>query len=182
MKLFISPHHDDAALFGAFTLIREKPLVITVFDSYEQPRRDYPGCTNDIRSSEDTQAISGVLGCNLSFLGFRDDRPDWDGIERELRKINGHAEEVYAPAIENGGHHHHNKVGEIAQRVFGERVRHYLTYTSHGKSVSNTMVPFEPHWVLLKLKALACYASQIGLEDCCPHFMRPQYEYYQDHE
>jgi hypothetical protein len=46
VKVFLSPHHDDETLFGAFTLLRERPLVVIVTDSYVQFNRG-DGITND---------------------------------------------------------------------------------------------------------------------------------------
>jgi len=36
MKLLLSPHNDDECLFAAYTLMREKPLVIVVTDSDDE--------------------------------------------------------------------------------------------------------------------------------------------------
>ena len=33
MKLLLSPHNDDECLFAAYTLMREKPLVVIITDS-----------------------------------------------------------------------------------------------------------------------------------------------------
>lgn len=180
MKLFLSPHNDDAVLFGAFTILREKPLVVTVFDSYLQPTRGNKGCDYVTRRKEDEAAFR-ILGCDFRFMGMRDDRPDWDGVARHLQvadMLNGGVCTVYAPTIEGGGHEHHNRIGEIADQVFGDRVVHYMTYTKAGKS-TGVLVPYEPEWVLLKLKAMACYESQIKLPSCMPHFTRGLEEYYQ---
>ncbi len=178
LSVFLSPHHDDAVLFGSFTLIREHPLVVTVFDSYIQPSRGHKHCSTEARELEDHCAITEVLGCNLSFLGFRDDAPDWYGIENALYKLSPQPERVYAPAFEETGNEQHNKLAIVANRVFGESVRYYKTYTKFEKA-KGVPVPFEPRWVALKLKAMACYESQISLSNCVDHFLREQYEYYQ---
>ena len=39
-------------------------------------------------------------------------------------------------------------------------------------------VVFDPEWPVLKLRALACYESQIALQECAQHFLSEQYEYY----
>lgn len=180
MHIVLSPHHDDAVLFASFTVLRERALVINVLDSYVQPMRGYPNCDNDKRASEDRAAI-GILGGQLQFLPFRDDHPDWDGIRNELiglLRSNTQLEVVYAPYPEPLGHDHHNRLGEIAGEIFHGQIRYYLTYTKKGKSTGGVRVPYRSEWALRKLRALACYDSQISLENCTDHFLREQYEYY----
>ena len=176
MKIFLDPHGDDAVLFASFTLLREKPLVVVVFDSYLQEQRGY-GITAAQRRAE-TEAACKILGVDVQFLGFRDDTPDWDGIVEALYGFEGCESPVFAPAVEFGGHDHHSMVGEIAEKVLPP-VRSYLTYTKSGKSTGGVPVPYEPEWALLKLRALACFESQIKLPSTAPHFLREQYEYYQ---
>lgn len=173
MKLFLSPHNDDETLFGAFTLLREKPVVVVVLDSYLQEQRGH-GITFWDRRGETMQALE-QLGARYNFLGFRDDRPEWLAIERQLCAYD--PEHVWAPAVEPTGHEHHNRVGEIADRIWPGRVTHYMTYTPAGKS-RGVPVPFEPEWVEKKLRALACYRSQLALRSTWDHFLREQYEYY----
>lgn len=174
MKLFLSPHNDDAALFGAFTILREAPLVVTVFDSHVQAARG-TGITMARRRDEDRAALA-ILGAPVMFMGLSDAEPSADLLERALRGFFGQPEMVYAPAVESTGHPHHNLVGEVARRVF-ERVTYYMTYTPAGKSVGKP-VDHEPAWVLRKLKALACYESQITQANQVEHFLRNQHEYY----
>lgn len=173
MKLFLSPHCDDETLFGAFSILREKPLVVVLLDSFVQEQRGAV-ITAQQRRAETLEAMK-ILSAGVEFLGFRDDAPDWQGICGALRKYS--PELVFAPADEAGGHGHHNAIARIADNLFRRAVKHYMTYTAWGKSVSANIVPFEPGWPLLKLRALACYESQIGLPDTRPHFLRAQYEY-----
>jgi LmbE family N-acetylglucosaminyl deacetylase len=176
VKYFLSPHNDDETLFGAFTLIREKPQVKFILHGYVQQRRG-ASVTWRERMQESSDACD-VLGVIPDFWHYRDDQPEWDAIHRELTLMEKHAEVVYAPAYERDGHDHHNRIGELADHVFGSRVVHYMTYTKAGKS-TGVQVPYEPEWVLLKLKAMACYESQIRLPSCMPHFTRGLEEYYQ---
>ena len=37
MKILLAPHNDDEALFAAYTIMREHPLVIVVTDGYRLP-------------------------------------------------------------------------------------------------------------------------------------------------
>lgn len=178
MKLFISPHNDDAVLFGTFTLLRERPNVVVVFDSYVQPGRGYPNTDAETRRAEDIEAISNVLECPLTFLRFRDDAPNWPSILTTLASISDHVEQVWAPAVEPDGHAHHNAIGQLSKQLWNGKVQHYATYTrTNGKSKGQP-VEYQPEWVEKKLKALACYKSQICLPNCVEHFIRPQNEFY----
>lgn len=179
MKILLAPHQDDAVLFSTFTILRERPLVLNVLNSYVQPARGYQNCDAETRVLEELNAVSTVLGCEVGFMGYRDDSPEWDAIEQDLRIFSQYhgVTKVYAPQVQIGGHDHHNRVGVIAERVWGSQVTYYMTYTSRGKSIG-AEVPYEPPWVALKLKALACYESQIALPNCVEHFLRPQHEYY----
>jgi LmbE family N-acetylglucosaminyl deacetylase len=191
MDLFISPHNDDAVLFGAFTLLRARPHVAVVYDSLIQPLRGYVGCDAGTRRAEDLAALQ-ILGrtaeLDVTFMGLEDDlaleMPEV--LDSQLRVLETNFTQdqapatVYVPHFEPGGHAHHNLVSIASQNVFieqGWKVRRYLTYTDRGKSTEGERVAFEPDWPRLKLLALACYASQIRLSDNVDHFMRDQNEY-----
>lgn len=183
IDLFLAPHNDDETLFGAFTLLRRRPHVIVCLRSRVQERY---GITATQRERE-TDAAMQLLGCNWEQWNIRDINADAQDLIQHLRRFDPGAVHrdvhVFAPAIEEGGHHDHNLVGEVARYVFGpERVTHYLTYTRHGgKSEIGAEVYYEPAWVTLKLRALACYRSQIetAAAGCTPHFIRDQREWYQ---
>jgi LmbE family N-acetylglucosaminyl deacetylase len=177
VKLFLSPHNDDEVLFGAFTILREKPLVVIVTDSVVQEKRGY-GIRAIDRRAESNRAMKALMMPPPVFLRFGDETPAWDLIIERLQEFNP-VEHVWAPAIEDGGHPHHNKVGEIADMLWPHRVTHYLTYTVRGKSTSGKRVKFYPFWVELKLRALLQYGSQMGHESNMDHFLREQYEYYE---
>ena len=81
MKLFVSPHNDDAPLWGSFTLQRETPLVLTVFDSHIQPERGHLQCDAATRRKEDVDAMT-VLGCKVEFSGVPDNEPQASIRER----------------------------------------------------------------------------------------------------
>ena len=181
MKLFVSPHNDDATLFGSFTLQRERPLVLTVFDSHVQPARGHTKCDADTRRKEDLDAMA-VLGCAIEFSGVPDNEPDATirgRIEAALRKWT--PAEVWLPAVEPGGHDHHNLIGEIGTAVFkGARIHRYLTYTrTAGKSTNGREIKPSGAMVRAKLQALACYVTQLEIDalGCWPHFIRDQSEY-----
>jgi LmbE family N-acetylglucosaminyl deacetylase len=173
VKLFISPHNDDETLFGAFTLLRERPLVLIVYDSYVQFHRG-DRITAQQRRKESSRAVE-ILGTEVAFCGLSDESVDAKECSAALTQFAG-AEEVWVPAFEQGGHRHHNLISKVADSIF-PRARHYMTYTSAGKSRGN-IVPVEPGWVLKKLKALACYETQIELGTTQKFFLMDQYEYY----
>jgi len=173
VKLFLSPHNDDAALFGSFTILRERPAVVTVFDSYIQEARG-TGVTARQRRQEDLAAMQ-ILGAPMQFLGISDRAPDAAELRRRLAEF-GQPEMVWAPQPEPNGHGHHNLVGEVAGGVF-QNVTYYMTYTTAGKSIGHR-VAHPPKWAILKLCALACYGSQIGQANQVEHFLREQHEYY----
>lgn len=174
MKLFLSPHNDDAILFGAFTILRERPLVLTIFDSHKQAANGGPTLMQRRREDEDAMAI---LGAPVMFAGISDVSPDAKTIEDALLPFFNQPEMVYAPAVEKDGHPHHNLVGEVAKRIF-RNVTAYFTYTTHGKSTGQPVACLEADWPLKKLQALACYESQIRMANQRDHWLREQYEYY----
>jgi LmbE family N-acetylglucosaminyl deacetylase len=174
-SLLLAPHNDDETLFAAFTCLGEKPHVVTVLRS--QTQEDRYGITALTREAE-TQRAMWMLGCSWEQWPPLDTDPDWEGIEMMLRNRADKYERCFAPAREVNGHRQHNRIADIAQDVFGaERVTHYLTYTTSGKSTSDRPVAFEPEWVERKMAALACYRSQSSLANCAEHFLRDQHEY-----
>jgi hypothetical protein len=54
----------------------------------------------------------------------------------------------------------------------------YLTYTAAGKQTDGRSVPYEPEWIGLKHRALACYRSQFEQPGRAVHFLRDQSEFY----
>lgn len=183
MKIFVAPHTDDECLFGAFTLLREKPLVVIVYDGHVQAARGL-GVRWDERRAETRRAMDVLGVASVMFLGLSDADPTVD-VWRVRRAINGILDnhrgvsEIYAPAIEERGHVQHNLVGAAVE---GPNVVRYLTYTDQGKSTNGKEVSIlSPDWIEKKLRALACYKSQFSLDKrmgCWPHFLREQTEYY----
>jgi hypothetical protein len=54
--------------------------------------------------------------------------------------------------------------------------RHYLNYAGEIRPADGTEVTFEPLWVGLKHRAMACYASQWRTPSV-RHFLEPMREY-----
>lgn len=168
MKLFISPHNDDETLFGAFTLMREKPLVVIVTDSYIQQNRG-EDITPQQRFQETVNAMK-ILGCPVIRLGIRDDIINELAVMEKLACFKNF-EMVYAPAIQ-GGNPHHDLVGKVALEVFKHKIRQYCTYSATELYTTGVheVAPYSEAESLIKAKALACYESQIQLPATAPHF------------
>jgi len=166
MKILLSPHNDDETLFAAFTLIRHKPRVIVVTDSYIQGNRG-ENITAEQRREETRQAMA-ILGCEVEFWGLRDDRLSATEIVHKCKAL-GTGHEVFAPAVQ-GGNRQHDLVGRLAQQIF-PRLIQYTTYTLSEAWTrgSREIVPTEEERAL-KEKALACYQSQINLPATRHHF------------
>ena len=163
MKVLLTPHADDETLFAAYTLLREKPLVVLCFAG--APRHG----SFDVRLAEFAAAMA-VLGCPWTSIA---EGPS--SLERSLHRLG--ADHVYAPLPEADGNDDHNLVGETAARLWPGRVDFYSTYTLAGRTTHGNPVPCEPTWPDLKRKALACYQSQQAIPGMRAHFVRPLDEY-----
>jgi len=179
MNLFFSPHCDDESLFGCFTIQRENPLVVVVFDGRIQQKRGLPVTAQD-RRNETIFALQEI-GALALFMGYSDADDDPPSLKDNIRAlIERHKpEKVWAPAIEKDGHVQHNLVGRLVAEAF-PATQGYLTYTrTGGKSTNGKPVPIEPGMIQRKLRALACYTSQIDIvANCREHFLRDLKEYY----
>lgn len=177
MKLFISPHNDDEVLFGAYTLLREKPLVLMVTDSYIQFNRG-DGITAEQRRKETIEALK-ILGCPVLFVGLRDDTLNEDKLRVLFKNFIGF-EKVYTPAIHENGNPHHNMIGKVAKEFFD-----VTAYTSYSKTNLwiNGSVEIKPTQIEIDIKnfALDCYKSQLNLASTAPHFaaVRGKSEWYE---
>lgn len=181
-SLFISPHNDDETLFGAFTILRESPDVLIVYDSFLQVARGNHACDWETRRRETRAAMQILEVSRVEFMGVRDDSPLVD-VE-SLAKLfqSGSAphgyDHVFAPAFEDRGHIHHNRVAAAAALSFDGRLTRYLTYTDRGRSTSRDRVPIPRDGARKKLLALSCYATQLNEPSTQPHFLRDLQEYY----
>ncbi len=171
MKLFLSPHCDDEALFGSYTLLRHRPLVIVCFNG----RLARHLASSETREAE-TSAAMRILGCQARFLRVPSASDGEAELERLLARFS--PEHVWAPLPEADGHSHHNVVGEVALRLWPDRTSLYATYTlGGGKTQLGERVEVEEGWADLKEAALACYVSQIEHAGTRPHFERSLDEY-----
>jgi LmbE family N-acetylglucosaminyl deacetylase len=168
VKLLLSPHDDDNALFAAFTCMRERPLVIVCLDSHIQPNRGELGCSPIQRAAE-TKAAAEVLGVDIFRLGLSDATATEATIEAQLLAgFSSTNDIVYAPA-EQGGNIHHDMIARVARRVFGRHVVEYTTYTktelwTRGEA---EVIPTDAE-LQRKHHALGFYESQIRVNR--PHF------------
>lgn len=187
MKLLIGTHDDDIELFAAFTAIREQPTVMICLDSRTQVIRGLPNCETHIRRKESLEGLADLLKhrCDLIECAVWDSSAPAD-IEQNLRvkwRSLPTPDQVWAPAVEAGGHHHHNLVGKLAAETWPGRVTHYLSYTGRGKSTGGIPVKIEDgEWIARKLRAMSRHVSQMNMDPrmgCWPHFVRGIEEYYQ---
>lgn len=167
-SIFLSPHDDDSTLFGAFICLREKPLILVITDAYIQSNRGEKGCDAETRAKE-SEAAHKILGCETARLGIRDDEATTEMITILLSAYDDY-DVVYTPALQ-GGNRHHDMVNEAAQRVFGDKVKEYTTYTrTELWTRGNIEIIPTLEELDLKNKALLCYTSQINLPATKPHF------------
>lgn len=171
--LLLEPHNDDAALFAAFTCLEHQPRIVTVLRSFAQERYRPP--IYYAAREDESRAASHRLGCEWEQWPYGDVEPPWEMIEAHLRRY-GTARSwtrVFAPLVEENGHPHHNRVGELAEAVFGsERVSFYVTYRLHqGRSDAGRVVEPRSGMVAAKLRALACYESQCDASPTQHHFL-----------
>lgn len=188
--LFLQPHNDDAVLFGAFTLQRYKRdiEVVTVFESYRQGAD-----SRFVRIGEDVHAFKALGLEPPTQMILRDDKEYGDEQVRAaiLKATREAFSVVWAPAVyDSDGHVQHNQVGRVAA-MLSPNVRYYHTYLRRvdGKVSATAFAPefrarqceeskpeFLSH-VHAKLRALACYKSQIERTDNVEHFLRDQREW-----
>lgn len=166
--MLLAPHNDDEALFASYIILREKPLVVIVYDSFVQ------GWTNSEQRRRESLKAMNILGAKVVFWGIS----DMDLFEKEVRSKLGQIKAglVYAPS---GSNRHHELLGKLAVEMF-DNVRLYTTYEGNNLHVARgTEVKPTKREIALKNKALDCYESQ--LEKNRPHFeaVKGKSEYYE---
>jgi LmbE family N-acetylglucosaminyl deacetylase len=191
MKYLIAPHNDDETLFASFTICREEPIVVIVYDGYVQSARG-EAVTAEERRQETIEACKILGAHSVVFLGLRDDRAEeTPPILDLLHQYCPEPTEIWAPAYEVGGNRQHNRVATACRdmlshpccaglRQWFPALTCYVTYTSVGKSVGSIRIDPQPEWIVRKLRAMACYESQIRISNCREHFVRGLEEYHVD--
>jgi LmbE family N-acetylglucosaminyl deacetylase len=162
------PHSDDESLYLAYTILREKPLVVIVTDSHIQPNRGEVGCDAQTRWQESVEAMK-ILGATVIRIGLVDFQLDYHQFGTFLQNSIGEVDEVYCPAIQEGNPHH-DIVSRACQAVFGDKCKLYSTYAKGEWFTKGNIeiVPTEEEYELKK-KAVACYKSQWNLPSTRPH-------------
>ena len=158
--VLFEPHPDDAVLFACYTLLRETPYVITVLG-------------DDHQRIWESKAAMHFL--SLKWQGWQQEErnPDWEGIKGAMLELslNQEVKRAWLPLPEEGGHEHHNRVGEIGRSAFGERARFYATYRrGENRTRTDSEVVPQPSWPAAKFKAMSHYISQINHPQMRPWF------------
>jgi LmbE family N-acetylglucosaminyl deacetylase len=156
-------------LFASFTVLRVKPIVVTVCsDARVQERFGIDGWKRRMESEKALSRLSvdpfgDWVELGLSDVGLTEEKV----IERLLLsdpRVCDDAETVWAPMWEQDGHEDHNAVNQAAVKVFGDRCRFYATYRRGSARTRTEHEVFpEPDWPARKLRAMACYESQVNL-------------------
>ena len=168
MNLLVSPHQDDESLFCAYTVMRNRPMVVVVFDSYIQ---DW--CTKEERRQESINALQ-LLKISPIFLGLNDKTATETEVREALAMFK--PDVCYAPS---GSHKHHEMIGRLAKELY-KNVMIYTTYDGNDYLVKGqTTIYPDKDEIDLKNKMLDCYKSQLVKN--APHFeaVRGQPEYYE---
>lgn len=167
--IFIEPHQDDSVLFGAYTLMRYKPLIISVTSAYIQSDRGDTGCDANTRRKETIEAAK-IVGCPVVFLDIPDKELTEEILRERLKHFN--PETIYVPAIHEGGNPHHNIVGKVGYELFGKRCERYCSYANGSFEIVKGSWEIRPTQTEMELKnkMLDCYQSQINLPSTAPHF------------
>ncbi len=176
MIIFLSPHNDDEALFGSYTIVRRKPLVVVVTDSWIQLERA-DRITAGQRRRETIDAMR-LLGAPVEFLGIRDTELTRSGLTAKLRGY--HPDKVYAP-LPNSKNQQHSIVGEVAHELWPGKVIFYSTYTHRSLTPEGEIeiIP-KPEEIRLKDRALNCYRSQIKINSAHFSAVRGRSEFLND--
>ncbi len=170
-KIFLSPHSDDETLFGAYTIMKEKPLVIICTDSYLQ------GDNLLARRNESRDAMD-ILGADVWFLSIPDFLDDivFRTILRSKFRRFADTEVVYAPNVDCSNRHH-KAAGEVAKEIF-DNVVFYDTYKdSWGTTGIGQKVTITNDEKQLKKRVMLWYKSQIEREQTRKHFREVWDEY-----
>jgi len=166
MKLFLSPHPDDECLFGAYTIMRERPLVVIVTHPTLQGNNGYERLLESYRAMR-------LLNAPVCFLGIDEHNLNENNLFSKL--ISLYTENiVYVPELEDGNPQH-NLVNLVASDIF-PNIRTYKTYTGlEDRSIGREIIPTNEE-LELKKKTMACYKTQIENRDT-KHYFNTTKEY-----
>lgn len=161
MKVFISPHSDDATLFGAYTILRESPLVVTVTHATMQ------GGNGEERILEDYRAMR-ILGASLTLLGIDEDKLTEELLWEKLQ-VFPYDTFYYIPEYEEEGNPQHNLINLVVKGLT-DNYTEYKTYSGlKDRTVGMEVIP-TPEELSLKKQAMACYRTQIENHNTAHYF------------
>lgn len=151
-KFLLSPHSDDAVLFATYTLLREKPLVVTVTNCTTQ------NGNGKERMLEDIEAMK-MLGLPICFLNIDEDKLDGLSFLKAILPL--YTEDiVYIPEYEENGNPQHNLINEISKKIF-PNTKEYKTYSGlEDRTIGKEITPTEEE-LEIKKRVMACYRTQI---------------------
>jgi hypothetical protein len=180
VSIFISPHNDDETLFGAFTILREKPLVVIVFDRHVQEARGLPVDWKQRRDETRKRARHPRRSVCLPRLSDADPGVTAAVIrERYSRRLGRLSETSLRPGV-RGGRARATQHGCRGRRRF-RGVRRYLTYTTResrsrpsGPDSSAGLDPAEARGARLLRVTIQPTRGWVAI----PTFLRDQTEYY----
>lgn len=152
MRYFLSPHSDDETLFGAYRILREKPIVVIITHATLQGNNGYE------RAVESYKAMQ-ILGVPVMFLGINEDKLTEETLSEKLKYLPKEAT-YYIPEYEINGNPHHNLVNKVARKLFS-KYNEYKTYTGlNPRTLGKEIIPTKEE-LELKKKAMSMYRTQI---------------------
>lgn len=161
MKILLSPHNDDEILFGAYTIMREKPVVVIVTHATMQ------GDNGHERAMESYKAMK-MLGASVCFLGIDEDKLTEEILQDKLMDFYSDETFAYFPEYEENGNPHHNIVNRVAKRLFDGK--EYKTYSGlEDRTMGEEIIPTAEE-LELKKKAMRCYRTQINNPNTAHYF------------
>lgn len=151
MKLFLSPHSDDI-IFATYTILREKPIVVTVTHSTLQGDNGFDRVLEDYKASK-------ILGVPIMFLGVEENKLDGLSFLKAILPI--YTEDtVYIPEYQENGNPQHNLINEISKKIF-PNTKEYKTYSGlEDRTIGKEIVPTEEE-LEIKKRVMECYRTQI---------------------
>lgn len=178
--LLLAPHNDDETLFAAYTVLKHACDVIVVLRGVKDGGTDQA----NLRAGESAYACSYLAAGSFRQWHYSDRAPDWPAIKSAIHDtVAAGYDLVFAPAVELGGHEHHNAIGNLADEVCRElevELTAYMTYVrGRGRSSGSHRVVPGPGYRSRKLAAMSCYLSQIDNPDMLPWFTEWEKEWYE---
>lgn len=152
-KYFISPHSDDI-IFATYTILREKPIVVTVTHSTMQGDNGFERVLEDYKASK-------ILNVPIMFLGIDEDKLTKETLEEKLRLLSDDEyPEIWIPEYEEDGNPQHNTVNRVAKNIF-PNIKTYKTYSGlEDRTIGKEIIPTKEE-LEIKKRVMACYKTQI---------------------